>query len=628
MSAQSEFCMPLLVRQCLREEVTGTLTVSAALDSAEKLLFLEKGAVVFATGRNGSDLFGERLVQWGRISRAQLEEGLERRKQTGEKIGRALVSLSYLTPGDVRASVQRLITERVAEIFDWTKGSVLFDDNLPHQGEPSIATTPQMLLLRGVQNVSDSARVQRWLGDLDQLFVPIPEPFKYFDMLSLRPEEAFIISRLDQPVTPHDLLSLGSFDEQLVLRVVCALRFAGVLEPSPTQTQKVFWLGDGVTFDQLVTRAAGGDKNISDTRASTPERSMPSINPAEAAHICFLVEEKLRGIADGADHYALLEVERRVPSDRLKSVYREFAKTFHPDRHAQLAGYDANIKERLSAVFDAITQAYTTLSNPTDRAAYDAELQKRDQRNAIKTPTPSSGPALRPPGPPRMPNVPRVTPIVQPLSKTSVPVPPSRPTPPPSKPPPVTRPVVSEARTSTPPTPPPPDRARPSVPGTRVPPSSTPSVDISANFAPVPTLADFIARGEVFAESGDHNQAVRAFRKAVELAPDSASTHAMLGRSLSRLKGFSREAEKAWKVAIELEPENAGYLLGLAQLYKSFGRRRDARELALQALTLDPESVEAQDLVGALPDPEANARPEKLNEDSNILRRLFKRETK
>jgi hypothetical protein len=670
MSRQNEFCMPLVVRQCLRERITGTLIVSQPEFAARKSLYVENGAVVFASSQNGNDLFGERLVRWGVITRAQLEDALARSGQTGEKLGRALVALSVLNPSDVRLGVQRLITERVAEVFDWTSAHILFEDNLPNKGEPAIATTPEMLLLRGVQHVGDTERVRRWLGDIEQVFVPIPDPFRFFDLVSLRPEEAFIISRLDQPITPREILTLGAFDEQLVLRVVCALRFAGVLEPAPNPTKKVFWLGDGVTFDQLVTRKSPHTPPAENGSNTPKPPEKPLIDPAEAARICFLVEEKIGAIADGADHYAILEVERRAQSDRIKSSYRELAKTFHPDRHAQLVGFDADIKDRLSRIFDALTRAYSTLSNSTERATYDAELQKREHDSGVKSPGAShSPPPSRPTAPPPRPapqgTVPK--PIVPSPPKPIVPPTPKTISPPPRTVVPPPKPIMSRQATPKP-TPPPDHLKRPSSPspnersatrttaapsvyekqtpsrssersgrGDSYPPVSKtpqgsqrsgPQIDITERFVPEPTAVELVARGDEFAANGDHSQAARAFRKASELEPDDAYIHLALGRSLAHMKGYLKEAEKALLRAIELDSTNARPLVALAKLYLSYGRRRDARELALRALAEDPDSVEAQDLVGSLPDRDPKPNEPKLPDEPGILRRLFKRETK
>jgi Flp pilus assembly protein TadD len=139
---------------------------------------------------------------------------------------------------------------------------------------------------------------------------------------------------------------------------------------------------------------------------------------------------------------------------------------------------------------------------------------------------------------------------------------------------------------------------------------------------------ELVARGDEFASNGDHSQAVRAYRKALEFEPNDAAIHLALGRSLAHLKGYSREAEKSLMKAIELEPENPLPLVALAKLYQSFGRRRDARDLALRALAEDPDSVEAQDLVGSLPDREQKPAEQKTPEEPGILRRFFKRDSK
>jgi hypothetical protein len=85
------------------------------------------------------------------------------------------------------------------------------------------------------------------------------------------------------------------------------------------------------------------------------------------------------------DHYKVLGLPRDASTGDIRRAYRALVKQWHPDR---------NGSPRASEVFRALHEAYTTLLDPTRRAAYDEELRfYREARNA----QPMPGPSPRPP---------------------------------------------------------------------------------------------------------------------------------------------------------------------------------------------------------------------------------------
>src|SRR6185312_7341773 len=63
------------------------------------------------------------------------------------------------------------------------------------------------------------------------------------------------------------------------------------------------------------------------------------------------------------DYYEVLGVERRCGEGELKAAYKKLAMEHHPDRN--------NGCEEAAGRFKEISEAYTILSNPEKRAAYD-----------------------------------------------------------------------------------------------------------------------------------------------------------------------------------------------------------------------------------------------------------------
>jgi curved DNA-binding protein CbpA len=72
-----------------------------------------------------------------------------------------------------------------------------------------------------------------------------------------------------------------------------------------------------------------------------------------------------------ADHYEVLGVAKNAPVDEIRRVYKTLARDRHPDRFT-----DPAEKAKAQEFFQALTEAFNTLSNEQRRRAYDAEQSK------------------------------------------------------------------------------------------------------------------------------------------------------------------------------------------------------------------------------------------------------------
>jgi tetratricopeptide (TPR) repeat protein len=267
-------------------------------------------------------------------------------------------------------------------------------------------------------------------------------------------------------------------------------------------------------------------------------------------------------------------------------------KLFHPDRNAQLAAFDRDIKTRLESIFAALTKAYGVLGHPGERAAYDQKLARQDQATARPAPAAPSRPVVFEPRPPKGAPARPPTPNERPVRPESEPAQPKRAASPPipivpplprKAPSPPRNPVASAA-----PSPPPQAPFRAQTPVTAPP-------------APPPIAPEqLVEHGKAYAETGDHERALQAFQRAVLLLPSDAEVHAALGRALFNLHGLTRQSEAALRKAIELDPGTAELYVELAAMYRSADRDDDARAALKRALMLDPLNVEARAALTAL----------------------------
>src|SRR4030095_1428917 len=73
------------------------------------------------------------------------------------------------------------------------------------------------------------------------------------------------------------------------------------------------------------------------------------------------------------NYYVVLGVHREVSDAGIRSAYKDLAKKFHPDR----------IGEHSTETFQAISEAYQTLSDPEKRRLHNRLLdQEEDRREA------------------------------------------------------------------------------------------------------------------------------------------------------------------------------------------------------------------------------------------------------
>jgi DnaJ-domain-containing protein 1 len=340
--------------------------------------------------------------------------------------------------------------------------------------------------------------------------------------VTLDADESALVERLAGRVTIAELLATTELERRRALALLVALRYAGALVSASTPARA--WIGDR---DPFAGPAPDGP----------PPPTPPSIE--EAARVCYLLDQKLSALDAGADHYAILEVERRASPDAVKSSYRELAKIFHPDRHGQLSSADPTVKASLERVFQAVSTAYSTLSDAHARESYDRTLADAMQRSARPAP---------PPAPHRTPR-------------------PARP----------------------------PDRApAPPAPSPRAawpPPPPTPS-------GPHLEAGQLELLGARYLEDGDYERAVHAFRKGTSVDPESAGCHAGLGRALVAIEGLSPAAEASLRRALALDGCSVDLVVEVATVFAEHGRAEDARILMKRALRLDPANAAARRALG------------------------------
>ncbi len=98
-------------------------------------------------------------------------------------------------------------------------------------------------------------------------------------------------------------------------------------------------------------------------------------------------------------------------------------------------------------------------------------------------------------------------------------------------------------------------------------------------------------------------------RKCVEIAPDVAKHHAMLGRSLAAFPQYRQDAVRHFSMAIELDQWNTSTYFQFGELYEVMGLPWRAVPHYRRILEIDPEHAKAIERLAALENETAPARP-------------------
>ena len=101
------------------ENKTGVLYFTQ--DQAIRAVCFKDGKIVAASGKEGQRL-GQILHEKGLISEKQLQEGLKKAKESGKRVGEALLDLEYINEANLKDLVRYQIREALLDISLWGEG--------------------------------------------------------------------------------------------------------------------------------------------------------------------------------------------------------------------------------------------------------------------------------------------------------------------------------------------------------------------------------------------------------------------------------------------------------------------------------------------------------------------------
>lgn len=598
-----------LLRKLYQEKLSGYLVCTT--EGMTKTVFLDKGLVIFASSNITSERLGEFLLSTGRITQEDFNQASELMKRKRIRFGSALVKIGVIKQTDLHLLVIEQVSSIVYSLFNWTEGEYKFWQKNPPEEEIKISLSYSEIILQGLQRLENTSLLKSWVGDFSRKLCVTTDSDKLYKSVRLDPKQAFVVSRIDRPMSVEEIITMGGLPETEILKTVYGLLSVGVVE----------WFIEKPKETTLASL----------NKAKLSPSNQVEMDVQTAAAFCYEVENTLRYFQN-ANHYSVLELDRDASQEQIQTAYARLAQKFHPDLQAQLSKYNLSIKNELDKLFDRITEAFHVLTNQKLKQEYDASfrtaksnknfssstVQERSSSNSPSTRTSSSSfpkldsqqnlttkatfPSLAKP-PASLPNsTANNTTNPNKIASQSF----SSPTPPTKT---NTSPLTSTAKPS--------DTTSSLSNSKQVAPKITPSED-SAKFPSqrlgTPTLPSspisretplsrttasasaktWFQKGLEYYKANLFGQACRAFQAAVSADPQEAEYHIYLARSYALMKDFYTEAEQEFYKAIELAPKNADYFTELGMFYQKISLNRQAIEMFDKAIELVPNHEVAQ----------------------------------
>jgi curved DNA-binding protein CbpA len=319
---------------------TGTAVLSR--DKEIKKVYFKAGEIIYASSNLEADQLGYSLLRAGKLNEEQHIASEEAARQTGKQLGAVLIERGLVTPKDLVEGAKLQVRQIVFSLYRWRDGYYKFEGGpLPMTEIVPLQMGTGSLLMEGMRGLEWKI-VRRSLPPLNTVLRPAKDTMALLDGIELDRDQETIFSFVDGNRNIEEICALseiGDFSTLKALYVLLALRLAESFGIKTESTQPAADVKDKQHIAVKVTREL--ILQVLDTQTSQ-------------------------------DYYQMLDVGRNATTQEIKKAYFRLAKMYHPDRHVDTEFSD--MKEKLEAIFMAITEAYDTLTQEDTRDAYNLSL--------------------------------------------------------------------------------------------------------------------------------------------------------------------------------------------------------------------------------------------------------------
>jgi CheY-like chemotaxis protein/TolA-binding protein len=348
----SETDLPRILHNLYSLRATGLLHLEN--NNVKKVVYIRNGYPIFVRSNLVREFLGQMLLRTGHLSEETLETSLEVAKQSNQRHGMALIEMGLITPHQLNDVLRSQILEKLLDTFSWQGGSYRFVQAREFkQGITSIDLSPANLILQGLRDYAGREQVLKILEPhLDSYLQQAENPLYRFQEIELSANEQRILASCQGSMTLTEVLKRHLLSRKEAEPLLAALLSTGILV--------------GRVEPELTSGAAECDE---------PE-SLRSRRETFLKDYAWMMEQ---------DYFTLLGVSESDSREQVRKSYHNLVKKYHPDRFFE-QDVLLDLKDKVNALFQRISEAHETLCDATAKARYDCERKgERPRTTSLET---------------------------------------------------------------------------------------------------------------------------------------------------------------------------------------------------------------------------------------------------
>lgn len=421
---------PEVLADIYRWKATGALLLRR--EKVKKIVYFRNGFPQSIKSNLLSECLGRVMVQERMISEAECDESLRRMKSSGRQQGTVLIEMGCISPHNLNYALNLQLQIKLWDVFHWDVGEYQFNPRVtPPQDPIQLDLSAAAVIYEGIKKTYDADRLQARVGDISGLYVhPSENPLYALQEVGFGDEEQRLLQSVDGHQTVTTLQALALLPPHETNVFVWAMKCAQMvdLKPSPAEgkprlsitkmaaeadeaprppplppslpppvpppptTMSV--LDDGPPpppDDAFASEPPPGALDLpppplpNDYRPSPPPMTPRAPVRAQAVGSLLpelsgvystsgsdgLVRERLAAKVAGMrkqDYFEMLGVSTQASREDIKRAYFALAKEYHPDKH--FGSSSAEVRQLAAQVYDLISTAHDTLTDPAERERY------------------------------------------------------------------------------------------------------------------------------------------------------------------------------------------------------------------------------------------------------------------
>jgi hypothetical protein len=328
---------------------------------AEKAIYLDAGAPVFATSTLVHDRLGDLLFREGKVTREQHARTRELATPPGRRSAQALVELGAIKSNEIFPTLRRHVEDILYSCFSWDSGTFRLGPEQPAaEDKLRLSQSPGALLLEGIRRKYGLERLVERVGPSETVLVPTTGLGELRAGGGLSDSERVASELFDGERALGDvLLALAgmpsvALGETGLYALAWGLLCAGAARRAddPTDRLGIPSVSTLVTGDRRTTARDGerdGDRTIDRDRLLA----------------------KRAQLAD-ADYFGVLGVDRKASPHEIERAWDRLRSDFAPERFSE--SLRGELADALSEIREVLDEAHRVLMDDTVREAYRSNL--------------------------------------------------------------------------------------------------------------------------------------------------------------------------------------------------------------------------------------------------------------